>query len=497
MAPLWGPTKFWLGSNSPKIINERKVIILLLLLIFSNVFTYRTILPSEVCAQQGPSTKICTTSNALPRDIRVRASQTASITHRKYATIDNKMNSCHFIPFNMLLVSHLGISAAIRIPKCVNQNLFCHPWPLAPAIHQISLYELLLCPLRPFQIIFLPIVKIPEILKNIVHTKCIPFVHTDTETPKKVTHVKNDTTFYLNREPITSIARTHTIFRPPRPTSSLTCSPETNFQRKFSPTNPYLLIMPQPHPNMSGKINCNLQASAPSYCVPPHLTILFYQGSDKTNVWQKWSALHHKTANATTNQITCLVQQPSPRNNNNMMSGLENLDTETTARIVLDVQPEYWTQCDEINYDFPDFPLNCAEAISTCRRMGIEVIFVRAHYSQKFSPWLKQFRRMRAGSLMEFPPSFAGGFASPIPGELVTSKAGWNAVSGSSLVNYLVGREISNVLLLGLITSICVHHSAFGLFEAGFRVTLIEDACADRGRDRHEAVIKLNVTPPT
>ena len=66
---------------------------------------------------------------------------------------------------------------------------------LAPAIHQRSLYELLLCPLRPFQIIFLPIVKIPEILKNTVHTKCIPFVHTDTQTPQTVTNVKNDTTF--------------------------------------------------------------------------------------------------------------------------------------------------------------------------------------------------------------------------------------------------------------------------------------------------------------
>ena len=37
----------------------------------------------------------------------------------------------------------------------------------------------------------------------------------------------------------------------------------------------------------------------------------------------------------------------------------------------------------------------------------------------------------------------------------------------------------------------CVQHSAFGVFEAGYRTILVTDACADRGRERHEAALAL------
>jgi len=43
----------------------------------------------------------------------------------------------------------------------------------------------------------------------------------------------------------------------------------------------------------------------------------------------------------------------------------------------------------------------------------------------------------------------------------------------------------------GLITSVCVQHSAFGIFEAGYRTILVTDACADRGRARHDAALAL------
>lgn len=50
---------------------------------------------------------------------------------------------------------------------------------------------------------------------------------------------------------------------------------------------------------------------------------------------------------------------------------------------------------------------------------------------------------------------------------------------------------IDTVLVCGLITSVCVQHSAFGVFEAGYRTILVTDACADRGRERHEAALAL------
>jgi len=47
------------------------------------------------------------------------------------------------------------------------------------------------------------------------------------------------------------------------------------------------------------------------------------------------------------------------------------------------------------------------------------------------------------------------------------------------------------VLVCGLITSVCVQHSAFGVFEAGYRTILVTDACADRGKERHNAALAL------
>merc|ERR550539_165352 len=50
---------------------------------------------------------------------------------------------------------------------------------------------------------------------------------------------------------------------------------------------------------------------------------------------------------------------------------------------------------------------------------------------------------------------------------------------------------IENVLVCGLITSVCVQHSAFSVFEAGYRTLLVEDACGDRGMARHKAALAL------
>jgi Amidases related to nicotinamidase len=58
-------------------------------------------------------------------------------------------------------------------------------------------------------------------------------------------------------------------------------------------------------------------------------------------------------------------------------------------------------------------------------------------------------------------------------------------------MDILRASAIDTVLVCGLITSVCVQHSAFGVFEAGYRTLLVQDACADRGRARHEAALAL------
>ena len=48
-----------------------------------------------------------------------------------------------------------------------------------------------------------------------------------------------------------------------------------------------------------------------------------------------------------------------------------------------------------------------------------------------------------------------------------------------------------HVVLAGLITSACVHHTAHGAFCRGYHVSLLHDACGDRSRERHQAALEI------
>jgi len=174
------------------------------------------------------------------------------------------------------------------------------------------------------------------------------------------------------------------------------------------------------------------------------------------------------------------------------------LPAESTALLIVDVQPEYWSSCPPVRKDFPDFPKNLKKTIDICRQRRAKIIWVRADYRHKHSPWLSQFERMRGPrNLGEVPcdpssPEFTWEeFATPEGGEVIIAKSSWSSTSNTALVDILKLACIETVLVCGLITSVCVQHSAFGIFEAGYRTLLVTDACADRGRARHEAALAL------
>lgn len=167
-----------------------------------------------------------------------------------------------------------------------------------------------------------------------------------------------------------------------------------------------------------------------------------------------------------------------------------------TCLVVVDVQPEYWSGLSdggEMKRDFPLFEENTAALLRACRARGLEIAWVRADYRRERSPWLPQFSALNPEKGGETggrgPPEWEP-FAAPRPGEAVVRKHSWG-VGGTRLVELLKGRGVEEVLVCGLITSVCVQQTAFGLFEAGFRTALVEDACADRGRRRHDAALEL------
>lgn len=176
------------------------------------------------------------------------------------------------------------------------------------------------------------------------------------------------------------------------------------------------------------------------------------------------------------------------------------LHAETTALLVVDVQPEYWSNCPSVRTDFPDFPARLQQTVETCRQRRAKIIWVRADYRHAHSPWLVQFERLRGKSpdfMVEVPCNPASAdftwesFAAPQGGEVIIPKTSWSSTSETALKEVLRVSGIDTVLVCGLITSVCVQHSAFGVFEAGYRTLLVTDACADRGRARHDAALAL------
>ena len=174
------------------------------------------------------------------------------------------------------------------------------------------------------------------------------------------------------------------------------------------------------------------------------------------------------------------------------------IQAEKTALLIVDVQPEYWGHCPAVRKDFPNFPSNLAKTIDICRQRRAKIIWVRADYRYSHSPWLLQFERIRGPrNLGEVPcdphsEEFRWEeFATPQGGEVIIAKSSWSSTSNTALMDILRVAGIENVLVCGLITSVCVQHSAFGIFEAGYRTLLVTDACADRGKARHEAALAL------
>ena len=165
-----------------------------------------------------------------------------------------------------------------------------------------------------------------------------------------------------------------------------------------------------------------------------------------------------------------------------------------TCLLVVDVQPEYWSACKEVRAEFPKFPANLAKTVAACRKSRNAVVWIRADYSASSSPWLPRFAELNADKRTQIPFDKDSAqwedFARPRPGELIVPKPSWG-VKDTALLDWLKLRDFKKVLVCGLITSVCVQQTAFSCFEAGFNVVVVENACADRGRARHDAALLL------
>jgi len=78
----------------------------------------------------------------------------------------------------------------------------------------------------------------------------------------------------------------------------------------------------------------------------------------------------------------------------------------------------------------------------------------------------------------------------PLPGENVISKNEVNCFAGTDLLNYLKANGITNLVICGMQTHMCVEAAVRAAADLGFTCLLIKDACATKDLKFDEKVIK-------
>jgi ureidoacrylate peracid hydrolase len=140
---------------------------------------------------------------------------------------------------------------------------------------------------------------------------------------------------------------------------------------------------------------------------------------------------------------------------------------------------------------------NAAVAVGQARRANIPVVFTRHVY--------RPGRPDEGAALIRNSPELAGiggldvgtwdtdvcgelGFG---PDDLVVDKVRFDAFQWTSLEPLLRGLRVTDLMICGVVTNICVETTARSAFMRDFPVTLLEDCCAAKTRRLHELSIEV------
>lgn len=148
------------------------------------------------------------------------------------------------------------------------------------------------------------------------------------------------------------------------------------------------------------------------------------------------------------------------------------------ALLLIDVQRDFWP--DKLIPHFPHFEAKVAELLAFCRRVGIDVIHLRAAFAPDQADWMAKYKLLgrvpciRGTTGIEPLPC-----AAALPHEPVLEKQSFDGFQSAALLPLLQARGKRFLLTAGLKTSICVLFTTASAAQQGFLTAMVEDCCGD------------------
>ncbi|MCW6507839.1 isochorismatase family protein [Lichenifustis flavocetrariae] len=130
--------------------------------------------------------------------------------------------------------------------------------------------------------------------------------------------------------------------------------------------------------------------------------------------------------------------------------------------------------------------------LTAARAKGVPVIYtsgVRRSDAWDQGAWAYKNSRVNKDYLGLAPATLRSNIIvpdiAPGPQDLVIGKQKPSAFHGTPLMDYLVHLKCDSVLVTGTTTSGCVRATVVDAFSSNYRVTVVEDGCADRSQASH------------
>lgn len=144
---------------------------------------------------------------------------------------------------------------------------------------------------------------------------------------------------------------------------------------------------------------------------------------------------------------------------------------------------------------------NIGRLLNLFRKEGMLIIFIGAgSYTsdgRDLPEWLRQFNElsvMVSGTLaiphISHPSWQIDDRIAPLPEEIVLNKTSSGPLNSTKLDQMLHNMNISNLVVCGLTTAICVAQTARESADRGFRVVIASDACTEMSEEMHTAALE-------